>query len=216
MPERECPRGYLFTDFPESLALYFSTQGQTMSAKRQSLIGGLSVRPVLAQVALDFTSSLYDQLHRLAQAKMRFERRQITLQPTALVNEAYIRLAGYNKFSGWQDRSRVLGVAAHMMRNILVDHARARSAEKRGAGAIQVTLDSALAAPTGSPIDVLALDEALSRLAAFDQRQAAILELHFFGGLTFEEIALHLGVSDRTVKREWTMARAWMHEQLAH
>jgi RNA polymerase sigma-70 factor, ECF subfamily len=187
-----------------------------MSAERRSLIGGLSVRPVLAQVALDFTSSLYDQLHRLAIARMRFERRQITLQPTALVNEAYIRLAGSNNLSGWQDRSKFLGMAAHIMRNILVDHARARSAEKRGAGAIQVTLDSALGASTASPIDVLALDEALSRLEAFDQRQAEILELHFFAGLTFEEIALQLGISDRTVKREWTMARAWMHEQLAH
>jgi RNA polymerase sigma factor (TIGR02999 family) len=106
-------------------------------------------------------------------------------------------------------------MAAHMMRNILVDHARAHRAGKRGAGAVQVTLDSGLVVAGGSPADILAVDEALTRLASFDQRQAAILELHFFAGLTFDEIALQLGVSTRTVKRDCTMARAWLHDQLA-
>jgi RNA polymerase sigma-70 factor, ECF subfamily len=146
---------------------------------------------------------------------MRFERRQLTLQPTALVNEAYLRLADCDD-SVWRDRTRVLSAAAHIMRNILVDHARARCAEKRGAGAIQITLDADLAISSESPVDVLVVDEALNRLAAFDPRQAAILELHFFAGLTFEEIGLELGVSARTIKRDWTMARAWMHDQLAH
>ena len=145
---------------------------------------------------------------------MRNERGNHTLQPTALVNEAYMRLAGCDE-TLWQDRARILGTAAHIMRNILVDHARARRAGKRGAGAVQVTLDPDLVVTGGSPIDVLAVDEALTRLARFDERQAAILELHFFTDLTFEEIALHLGVSSRTIKRDWTMARAWLHDQLA-
>jgi RNA polymerase sigma-70 factor, ECF subfamily len=186
-----------------------------MSAKRQIHTTGLSAQSVLSEAAPEVTSSLYNQLHRLAAAKMRFERRQHTLQPTALVHEAYLRLADSNE-SVWKDRARVLGVAAHIMRNILVDHARAHCAGKRGAGAVQITLDSGLAISSGSPVDILVIDEALGRLATFDERQAAILELHFFAGLTFEEIALQLGVSARTIKREWTMARAWMHEQLTH
>jgi RNA polymerase sigma factor (TIGR02999 family) len=106
-------------------------------------------------------------------------------------------------------------MAAHMMRNILVDHARAHRAGKRGAGAVQITLESGLAVAGGSPIDVLAVDQALTRLATFDKRQAEILELHFFAGQTFEEIALELGLSTKTVKRDWTMARAWLHDELA-
>jgi RNA polymerase sigma factor (TIGR02999 family) len=159
-------------------------------------------------------TTLYQELHRLAAAKMRFERDNHTLQPTALVNEAYLRLAEC-KDSMWEDRARVMGMAAHMMRNILVDHARAHRAGKRGAGAVQVTLDSGLLVERGSPVDILAVDEALTRLAAFDQRQATILELRFFAEQSFEDIALQLGVSTRTIKRDWTMARAWLHEQLA-
>jgi RNA polymerase sigma factor (TIGR02999 family) len=100
------------------------------------------------------------------------------------------------------------------MRNILVDHARAHRADKRGAGAVQVTLDDALAVKNEHLADVLAVDEALKRLAEFDPRQAQVLEMHFFGGLTFEEIADQLGVSSRTIKRDWEMARAWLHQQL--
>jgi RNA polymerase sigma-70 factor (ECF subfamily) len=159
-------------------------------------------------------SSLYNQLHRIAAGKMRLERGNHTLQPTALVHEAYLRLAEGNE-SVLADRARVLGMAAHMMRNILVDHARAHRAGKRGAGAVQITLESGLAVAGGSPIDVLAVDQALTRLATFDKRQAEILELHFFAGQTFEEIALELGLSTKTVKRDWTMARAWLHDELA-
>lgn len=186
-----------------------------MSAKRQDDMSGLSASPELPKSPAGLAPSLYDQLHRLAVAKMRNERGNHTLQPTALVHEAYLRLAECDE-SLWQDRARVLGTAAHMMRNILVDHARAHRTGKRGAGAVQVTLDSDLPLTGGSPIDVLAVDEVLTRLATFDERQAEILELHFFAGLTFEEIALQLGVSPRTIKRDWTMARAWMHDQLAH
>ena len=162
----------------------------------------------------DLKASLYTELHRLAAARMRLERPNHTLQPTALVNEAYMRLAECDS-SLWQDRARVLGVAAHLMRNILVDYARAHRAEKRGAGIVQVTLGSGVKEDGDSPIDILVIDQALTRLAQLDARQAAILELHFFAGQTFEDIAQHLGISSRTVKRDWTMARAWMHQQFA-
>jgi RNA polymerase sigma factor (TIGR02999 family) len=157
--------------------------------------------------------SLYGELHRLAAAKMRFERGNHTLQPTALVHEAYLRLADRSELRG-NDRIRVLGLAAHIMRNILVDHARTQRAAKRGAGAVQVTLDEGLVAAPGSIVDVLAVDDALTRLAALDQRQADILERHFFAGLTFEEIAAQLGLSARTVKRDWSMAWAWLRQEL--
>ena len=162
----------------------------------------------------DLAVSLYRELHRLAAAKMRFERGNHTLQPTALVNEAYLRLSDCSE-SLWQDRSRVLGTAANVMRHILVDHARAHNAEKRGDGLVQVTLIEENMAAAGNPVDVLAVDEALTRLAEFDSRQAKVLEMHFFGGLTFEEIAEQLDVSARTVKRDWIMARAWLRRELS-
>jgi RNA polymerase sigma factor (TIGR02999 family) len=146
---------------------------------------------------------------------MRFERGNHTLQPTALVNEAYLRLADGSD-SMWVDRSRVLALAAGVMRHILVDHARAHNAGKRGDGRLHVTLVEDLAGGTSSSTaDVLAVDEALTRLSAFDSRQAKVIEMHFFGGLTFEEIALQLDVSSRTVKRDWTMARAWLRQQMS-
>jgi RNA polymerase sigma-70 factor, ECF subfamily len=170
--------------------------------------------PLAPDVAAEMSSSLYGELHRLAVAKMRFERGNHTLQPTALVHEAYLRLADRSEPLG-NDRIQVLSLAAQIMRNILVDHARTHKAAKRGAGAVQVTFDEGLAAVPGSMVDVLAVDDALTRLAEFDPRQAEILELHFFGGLTFEEIALQLGLSARTVKRDWSMARAWLRQELS-
>ena len=161
-----------------------------------------------------FEKDLYKELRKIAAAKMRSERGNHTLQPTALVHEAYLRLADQSS-SIWLDRSRVLPLAAHAMRNILVDHARAHSAGKRGRGAVQVTLHEGAAASRETLVDVLAVDEALKNLAEFDPRQASVMELHFFAGLTFEEIAQHLGVSSRTIKRDWEMARAWLHGQLA-
>ena len=163
----------------------------------------------------EINASLYRELRRIASAKMHGERGNHTLQPTALVHEAFVRLADQPQ-SAWVDRSRILGLAAHAMRHILVDHARAHSAGKRGAGAVQVTLDEGLKASSGTLADVLAVDEALTRLADMDSRQARILELHFFGGLTFDEIATELGVSPRTVKNDWRMARAWLYQQLAN
>jgi RNA polymerase sigma-70 factor, ECF subfamily len=178
--------------------------------KREGLSRSISPPQVNAEIA----SSLYKELRQLAAAKMRFERGGHTLQPTALVNEAYLRLADYPD-SIWKDRSRVLGLAAHVMRHVLVDYARAHSAGKRGAGAIQVTLDERLTPSGGSLADILAVDEALNQLAQFDERQARILELRYFAGLTFDEIAVELGVSARTAQRDWTMARAWLQQRLS-
>jgi RNA polymerase sigma factor (TIGR02999 family) len=158
--------------------------------------------------------SLYEELHRLAARKMRFERANHTLQPTALVNEAYLKLAEASG-SLWKDRAQFLALAAHVMRHILVDHARSHCADKRGAGAVQVTLDDTFVTTKGSSADVLAVDEALTRLAQFDARQAEILELHYFAGMTFEEIAAALGISTRTAKRDSNMARAWLKSELS-
>ena len=162
----------------------------------------------------DISSSIYKELRKIASARMKLERGNHTLQPTALVHEAYLRLADQPD-SIWKDRSRVLGLAAHAMRHVLVDHARAHAAGKRGAGAVQVTLDEGVASSNESQVDILAVDEVLTRLAEFDPRQAKVLEMHFFAGLTFEEIAVELGISARTIKRDWTMARAWLYQQLA-
>ncbi len=162
----------------------------------------------------EISSSIYKELRKLAAARMQFERGNHTLQPTALVHEAYLRLAD-QPGSVWKDRSRILGLAAHAMRHILVDHARAHAAGKRGAGAVQITLDEGLSASNEDPVDILAIDEALKRLAEFDSRKAKVVELHFFAGLSFDEIAMALSVSARTIKRDWTIARAWLHQQLA-
>jgi RNA polymerase sigma-70 factor, ECF subfamily len=174
---------------------------------------GAGSEPAQQDAQREINDSLYRELRRIASAKMHGERGNHTLQPTALVHEAFVRLADQPQ-SAWVDRTRILGLAAHAMRHILVDHARAHGAGKRGAGAVQVTLDEGLAASSGAIVDVLAVDEALTRLAGFDPRQARVLELHFFGGLTFDEIAIELGVSLRTVKSDWRMARAWLYQQL--
>jgi len=162
----------------------------------------------------EINPSIYKELRKIASAKMKLERGNHTLQPTALVHEAYLRLAD-QPGSIWKDRSRILGLAAQAMRHILVDHARAHIAGKRGAGAVQVTLVEAQGTSNESQVDILAVDEALTRLAEFDPWQASVVELHFFAGLTFDEIAAQLGISARTIKRDWTMARAWMYGQLS-
>lgn len=158
--------------------------------------------------------SLYQELHKLAARKMRFERANHTLQPSALLNEAYVRLAEASS-SVWQDRAHFLATAARVMRNILVDHARSHGAGKRGAGAVQVTLDENVLRTPNHTIDILALHEALERLSKLDARQGRIVELHFFGGLSFEEIASVLEVSERTVKRDWAMARIWLFKEVS-
>jgi RNA polymerase sigma factor (TIGR02999 family) len=157
---------------------------------------------------------VYGELRRLAAHYMRSERGNHTLQPTALVNEAYTRLVQQPQIP-WQSRAHFFATASHLMRHILVDHARARRAGKRGGLQRQVTLDDALLPSSERTMDVLILDEALENLAQFDPRQARIVELHFFGGLTFAEIALVLKVAERTVKRDWSMARAWLKGELS-
>jgi RNA polymerase sigma-70 factor, ECF subfamily len=185
-----------------------------MTGKSNEENEGLRPRPSGEDGDADINASIYKELRKIASAKMHLERGNHTLQPTALVHEAYLRLAEQPE-SAWRDRSRILGLAANAMRHILVDHARAHSAGKRGAGAVQVTLDEGLAASSSALADVLAVDEALTRLAEFDPRQARVLELHFFAGLTFDEIAAELGVSVRTIKSDWAISRAWLHQQLA-
>lgn len=159
-------------------------------------------------------TQVYGELRRLARKYMRAERANHTLQATALVNEAYLRLMGQQGVT-WQDRAHFFAAAAQLMRHILVDHARARRADKRGGEQQQVTLTEALASEENKTVEVLALHEALEKLANLDPRQARVVELHFFGGLTFGEIAYILDASERTVKRDWTMARAWLKLALA-
>jgi RNA polymerase sigma-70 factor, ECF subfamily len=162
----------------------------------------------------EFLTGLYRELHRLAAAKMRFERDNHTLQPTALVHEAYLRLVDGPDLM-WMDQTHLLRAAAKVMRHILVDHARAHHAQKRGGYGLQVSLDENLPGSDGAARgDVLAVDAAITQLARFDARQAQILEMYLFAGLTFDEIALQLDVSTRTVKRDWTMARAWLRQEL--
>lgn len=165
-----------------------------------------------AQAAL--MTQVYDELRRLARRYMRGERANHTLEATALVNEAYLRLMGQQGVS-WQDRAHFFAAAAQLMRHILVDHARAHRAGKRGGEQYQVTLSEGLAVEENKSVEVLALNEALEKLARLDARQARVVELHFFGGLTFGEIGYVLDASERTVKRDWTMARAWLKLELA-
>ena len=166
------------------------------------------------QAAFDEVFPLvYAELRRIAAREMRREKPGRTLQATALVHEAYLRLLKDASLS-FENRAHFLGIAAHAMREILIEHARARSARKRGGGAVRLTLDD-LVAPVPSPsIDVLALDEALQRLARLDQRHARVVELRYFGGLSVEETAVALELSPATVKRDWALARAWLYREL--
>ena len=156
---------------------------------------------------------VYGELRRLAGLYMRGERPGHTLQATALVHEAYLRLVGHEDVD-WQNRAHFFGVAANLMRRILVDHARAKQAKKRGGGDQKVSLDQAVLVRPEAPEQFLALDEALERLAKRDPRQARIVELRYFGGLSEEETAEVLQISVRTVKRDWSVARAWLYQQL--
>ena len=157
---------------------------------------------------------VYDELRRLAGRYMRLERRNHTLQPTALVHEAYARLIQQSG-TPWKSRAHFFAIASQLMRQILVDHARAHHAEKRGGFRNQITLDEAIIASEDKTVDILALNEIVDRLTQFDSRQGRIVELHFFGGLTFEEISLVLQISERTVKRDWSMARSWLRSELS-
>ena len=156
---------------------------------------------------------VHDELHRIAVRCMRGERRGHSLQATALVNEAYVRLVDAKRVR-WQDRTQFLAMSARLMRRVLVDHARARLYQKRGGGAVKVTLVEEHAGSDERPHDVIALDDALDALGAFDQRKSRVVELRFFGGLSVEESAQVLGVSVDTVMRDWKLARAWLGREL--
>ena len=158
---------------------------------------------------------VYGELHDLAAALFRGEHRaNHTLQPTALVNEAFLRLIGSNNEISWQNRAHFFGIAARSMRQILVNHAVAHNAEKRGGDKTMVALDDAISFFQTQSIEVLALHEALEKFALLDKRQAAIVELKFFGGLKNEEIAEVLDISISTITREWEMARAWLYREM--
>ena len=156
---------------------------------------------------------VYEELRRRAAAYLRRERPGQTLQPTALVHEAYLRLMK-DRPDRWQNRAHFCAIAAHSMRQILIERARARHALKRGGSPPRVTLDEGLVAGEMRSIDLLALDEALGRLEGLDPEQARLVELRFFGGLTIEETAEAMGTSPATVKRHWTVARAWLAREL--
>jgi RNA polymerase sigma factor (TIGR02999 family) len=155
---------------------------------------------------------VYQELHRLARSYMRRERAEHTLQPTALINEAYLRLAQGD--IDWQNREHFIGVAAHVMRRVLVDYARQHNAQIRGGGLKRVELEEWLAISPERIDEVVSLDEALSRLAEENPRQARVVELRYFGGLSIEQIAAMLGIAERSVKRDWAVARVWLFREL--
>ena len=157
---------------------------------------------------------VYDELKRIATGYMREERRDHSLQPTAVVHEAYLRLVDVNKVD-WKTRSHFLAMAARTMRRVLVGHARGRGAAKRGGRLQRIELGDPEGDGVSAMIDVLALENALEELAALDERQARVIELRFFGGLTLDETARLCGVSRDTVKLDWRMARAWLNRRLA-
>jgi len=158
---------------------------------------------------------IYGELRRLAAYYMRGERSGHSLQPTALVHEAYVRLAGIRGID-WQNRSHFFAVAAQVMRRILIDHARAHRSNKRGGSWSEVTFDEAQHLSFSRPEQFIALDEALNRLAELDVRQSQIVELRFFAGLSENETAEVLGISTRTVKRDWRVAKAWLYDQISN
>lgn len=156
---------------------------------------------------------VYDELRRLARQCLAGQKSNHTLQSTALVHEAYLRLVGSSS-GGWNDRVHFFAVAAQTMRNILVDHARMKQAKKRGGNSITLVLDEELAIPKERAFDVIALDDALNGLAALDERQCRIVELRFFAGLSIEETSKALEISPATVKREWATARLWLLREI--
>lgn len=157
---------------------------------------------------------VHTELRRIAQRQMGRERAGHTLQATALVNEAYLKLAGEGGFE-WHDRAHFFAVCAQVMRHILIDHARAHARDKRGGGAIQVSLNDVAVIDAGPAEDVVALDEALRELETLDPQKGRIVELRYFGGLTIEETAEVLGISPRTVRREWRRAKAWLFRMIS-
>lgn len=168
------------------------------------------------QAALDKLMPLvYEELHRLARHYMRMERPGHTLQTTALINEAYVRLIDQQNVP-WQNRAHFFGIAAQLMRRILVDHARSHNRAKRGGDTRQVSLDEAALVSDGPSAELVALDDALKSLTAIDARKNQVVELRFFGGLSIDETAEVMKLSPRTVEREWNMAKAWLRREISN
>lgn len=157
---------------------------------------------------------VYEQMRRLAASMLQQESPGHTLQPTALVNEAFLRMVDQSRVN-WQGKTHFFAIGAKMMRRILIDHARSKKRQKRGGGAHRVALTDDLCVSSRNDEDVLAIDEALKKLAKLDPRQEQIVELRFFGGLTVKQVAEALNVSKRTVESEWTMLRAWLRRELS-
>lgn len=166
-----------------------------------------------APVAAELIPLVYDQLRELARRYFRHERRGHTLQPTAIVHEAYLRLVDQTRID-WQGRTQFFAVAAVAMRRVLVDHARAQQRARRGGGRCKVQLDSRLSPVDGGECEILSVHEALERLAMLDERGAKVVEMRFFGGLDMAEVAAALGVSKRTVENDWKHAKAWLRSEL--
>jgi RNA polymerase sigma factor (TIGR02999 family) len=184
-------------------------------ASREEVTGLLRAWSDGDQAALEKLMPLvYAELHRLAKRHLRHEQAGHTLQTSALVNEAYLRLVDAHGVR-WQNRAHFFAVSAQIMRRILVDFARARQNLKRGGGALQVTLDEGLVVSPESGADLLALDEALEKLVVLNPRQSRVVELRYFGGLNEEEAAEALNVSPRTVRHDWRLARAWLYRELS-
>lgn len=158
--------------------------------------------------------ALYDELRRLADAQLKQERPGHTLQTTALVNEVYLKLVGQNE-AKWQNRSHFFAVASQAMRRILVNHALHRKRQKRGGGRRRVELDEGAAVVGETDLDLVALDEALTRLSHEDQRKAKVVELRYFAGMSVEDVAEHLGVATATVKRDWSLAKTWLLREIS-
>lgn len=158
--------------------------------------------------------AVYDELRRQAARYLRREKAGHTLQTTALIHEAYLRLVDQRNVQ-WQNRAHFFGIAAQMMRRILVDHARTKKRAKRGGSDVKVSLADATIPVNERDLDVVALDEALTRLAEIDEQQSRVVELRFFSGLTVEETAEVMGISPATVKRDWSVAKAWLHRELS-
>jgi RNA polymerase sigma factor (TIGR02999 family) len=161
----------------------------------------------------DLMPVVFDELRSLARRYLRRERTDHTLQPTALVNEAYLRLIDQRSVQ-WQNRAHFFGVAAQMMRRILVDHARGHHREKRGGGAVKVTLDEVVSLTDQGAAELVVLDEALTALGEMDERKSRVVELRYFGGLSVEETAEVLQVSANTVLRDWKLAKAWLYSRI--
>ena len=157
---------------------------------------------------------VYDELHRQAARYLRREQQGLSLQTTDLIHEAYLRLIEVQHVE-WQNRLHFFGISARVMRRVLVDHARSRLAEKRGGSAIRLPLEEAMAVLPEQDLDFVALDEALTRLAEIDPQQSQVVELRFFSGLSVEETAQIMSVSERTVKRDWNVAKAWLRRELS-